>query len=234
MEKFTGIPVSFQLVWLLRILLSAFCGGLIGSERATQRKSAGLHTHVVVAIASTLFSIVSKYGFYDMLTFSNVSYDPSRIASLTVTGISFIGAGTILVHKEQISGLTTAAGLWATSAIGIAIGVGLYWVGIVAAVLLLLVQRFLREETVLNLLRKVKISLLIEASNTPHILETIQSELEKNEVHQLSIKIISVSDDHVLFSYDGEIAGRIDENQIIMNLRKYPDIKRITYSPGSK
>ena len=135
MEKFTGIPVSFQLVWLLRILLSAFCGGLIGFERATQRKSAGLHTHVVVAIASTLFSIVSKYGFYDMLTFSNVSYDPSRIASLTVTGISFIGAGTIMVHKEQISGLTTAAGLWATSAIGIAIGVGLYWVGIVAAVL---------------------------------------------------------------------------------------------------
>ena len=57
MEKFTGIPVSFQLVWLLRILLSAFCGGLIGFERATQRKSAGLHTHVVVAIASTLFSI---------------------------------------------------------------------------------------------------------------------------------------------------------------------------------
>ena len=86
MEKFTGIPVSFQLVWLLRILLSAFCGGLIGFERATQRKSAGLHTHVVVAIASTLFAIVSKYGFYDMLTFSNVSYDPSRIASLTVTG----------------------------------------------------------------------------------------------------------------------------------------------------
>ena len=139
-----------------------------------------------------------------------------------------------MVHKEQISGLTTAAGLWATSAIGIAIGVGLYWVGIVAAVLLLLVQRFLREETVLNLLRKVSISLLIEARNTPHILETIQSELEKNEVHQLSIKIISVSDDHVLFSCDGEIASRIDENQIIMNLRKYPDIKRITYSPGSK
>ena len=93
---------------------------------------------------------------------------------------------------------------------------------------------FLREETVLNLLRKVSISLLIEASNTPHILETIQSELKKNEVHQLSIKIISVSDDHVLFSCYGEIAGRIDENQIIMNLRKYQDIKRITYSPGSK
>lgn len=101
METFA--PITTELDWLLRILVAAFCGALIGYERAIQRKTAGVRTHIVVAIASALFMIVSKYGFTDLLNMHDLSLDPSRIAAQIVTGISFIGAGTILVRKEQIS-----------------------------------------------------------------------------------------------------------------------------------
>ncbi len=114
--------LSTELDWLLRILVAALCGTAIGYERATQRKSAGIRTHMVVAVASALFMLVSKYGFFDLLSLHDISLDPSRIAAQIVTGISFIGAGTILVRREQISGLTTAAGVWATAAIGMAVG----------------------------------------------------------------------------------------------------------------
>ena len=89
METFA--PITTELDWLLRILVAAFCGALIGYERAIQRKTAGVRTHIVVAIASALFMIVSKYGFTDLLNMHNLSLGPSRIAAQIVTGISFIG-----------------------------------------------------------------------------------------------------------------------------------------------
>ena len=89
METFASITT--ELDWLLRILVAAFCGALIGYERAIQRKTAGVRTHIVVAIASALFMIVSKYGFIDLLNMHDLSLDPSRIAAQIVAGISFIG-----------------------------------------------------------------------------------------------------------------------------------------------
>ena len=87
----TSAPITTELDWLLRILVAAFCGALIGYERAIQRKTAGVRTHIVVAIASALFMIVSKYGFTDLLNMHDLSLDPSRIAAQIVAGISFIG-----------------------------------------------------------------------------------------------------------------------------------------------
>lgn len=87
----TSAPITTELDWLLRILVAAFCGALIGYERAIQRKTAGVRTHIVVAIASALFMIVSKYGFIDLLNMHDLSLDPLRIAAQIVAGISFIG-----------------------------------------------------------------------------------------------------------------------------------------------
>ena len=82
--------LSTELDWLLRILVAALCGTAIGYERATQRKSAGIRTHMVVAVASALFMLVSKYGFFDLLSLHDISLDPSRIAAQIVTGISLL------------------------------------------------------------------------------------------------------------------------------------------------
>ena len=228
-------PLATQLDWLLRIFVAAICGALIGYERAIQRKSAGVRTHIVVAVASALFMIVSKYGFEDILGLRGISLDPSRIAAQIVTGISFIGAGTILVRKEQISGLTTAAGVWATAAIGMAVGGGMYLIGILATGFLFVVQMIFHDDSLIDkIIVHIRFNLKIEASNKHHILQKIKDELAANQVENISVKILDVSDEKIIFYVDGIINNKQDENDIIMALRKYPDIKRISYTRGGK
>lgn len=227
--------INIQLPWLLRILIASLCGALIGYERAIQRKSAGVRTHIVVAFSSALFMIVSKYGFADLLKMSDMALDPSRIAAQIVSGISFIGAGAILVKRSQISGLTTAAGIWATAAIGMAIGSGLYFLGVLATALLFIIQMMFHDDDLIDkIIMHIRFNIQIEAVNKHDILHTIENELKANHVENVYVKILYVSDDRIIFFVDGIINNNIDENDIIMALRKYPDIKRISYASLGK
>lgn len=125
--------------YFIRILIASLMGGLIGLEREYRAKEAGFRTHFLVGLGSALFMILSQYGFDSLLDGSpNVSVDPSRIASQVVTGIGFIGAGIIIFQKNVIRGLTTAAGLWVTSAIGMTCGAGLYMLATATTVLVLI------------------------------------------------------------------------------------------------
>lgn len=114
--------------WALigRLLCAALLGGLVGFERERLLWAAGLRTHMLVCIGSCLIIIVSAYGFQDVLGEKNVVLDPSRIAAQVVSGVGFLGAGTILFRGEAVKGLTTAASLWAVAGIGLAAGGGLY------------------------------------------------------------------------------------------------------------
>lgn len=125
--------------FVLRLFVAAMLGGMIGLEREYRAKEAGFRTHFLVALGSGLFMILSQFGFDDVLGhYEQVSLDPSRIASQVVTGIGFIGAGTIIFQKHVVRGLTTAAGLWVTSAIGMTAGAGMYVLSIATTVLVLL------------------------------------------------------------------------------------------------
>ncbi len=132
--------------YLLRLLISIACGFAIGFERKNRNKEAGIRTHVIVALASCLMMIVSKYGFFDLIGPGEARFDGSRIASQIVSGIGFLGAGMIFVHKNSIKGLTTAAGIWATSGIGMAVGSGLYLLGLITTLLIVFLQVFLHIE----------------------------------------------------------------------------------------
>lgn len=116
----------------LRLLVAGLMGVAIGLEREYRAKEAGYRTHFLVALGSALMMIVSQYGFTEVLKADLVRLDPSRIAAQVVSGIGFIGAGTIILQKQIVRGLTTAAGIWATSGIGLAIGAGMYMVGILS------------------------------------------------------------------------------------------------------
>lgn len=133
-----------DLEYMLRMLLAAVCGGVIGYERSRRRKEAGLRTHIIVAVGAALLMIVSKYGFVDILEIPGMRVDASRVAANVITGISFLGAGVIFVREASIKGLTTAAGLWAMAGVGLAIGAGMYAVGIFSTALLILIQTFTR------------------------------------------------------------------------------------------
>lgn len=122
----------------LRLFVAGAMGVLIGLEREYRAKEAGYRTHFLVALGSALMMIVSQYGFMEVLKIDLIRLDPSRIAAQVVSGIGFIGAGTIILQKQIVRGLTTAAGIWATSGIGLAVGAGMYAVGISATLLVLL------------------------------------------------------------------------------------------------
>lgn len=123
--------------FIFRVFVAALLGGMIGFEREYRAKEAGLRTHFLVAMGSALFMIVSQYGFNAVLG-TSITLDPSRVAAQVVSGIGFIGAGTIIFQKHVIKGLTTAAGLWVTSAIGLACGSGLYLLSVASTLLVLL------------------------------------------------------------------------------------------------
>lgn len=141
-----------ELMYIFRIILAGICGLIIGYERKNRSKEAGIRTHFIVACAASLMMIVSKYGFYDLIKLAaidgvDVRLDPSRIASCIVSGIGFLGAGMIFVHRNTVKGLTTAAGIWATAGIGMAIGAGLYIVGIVFTFLIYFAQIILHTNS---------------------------------------------------------------------------------------
>ena len=125
--------------FLLRLLMAAVLGGLIGLEREYRAKEAGFRTHFLVAMGSALFMIVSAYGFTDAMNDGLQRWDVSRIAAQVVSGIGFIGAGTIIFRKTEnvVVGLTTAAGLWVTAAIGLACGGGMYVLSIGSTMMVL-------------------------------------------------------------------------------------------------
>lgn len=139
--------ISIQIMYVIRMIIACLCGILIGFERKNRSKEAGIRTHCVVACASALMMIVSKYAFSDMLIGENGvrGADTARIAAQVVSGVGFLGAGMIFVHKNTITGLTTAAGIWATSGVGLAIGAGMHIVGISATFIIVLMQVFLHK-----------------------------------------------------------------------------------------
>ena len=135
------LTVYDNLEFLIRLLLSAALGALVGLERSKRRKEAGIRTHCIIACTSALFMIVSKYAFLDCATLDGLrGADPARIAAQVVSGISFLGAGVIFKNGNSIRGLTTAAGMWGTAAVGMAIGAGMYWVGLIEAAVLVGIQ----------------------------------------------------------------------------------------------
>lgn len=130
------LDLSFDVLpWLFRIVLAGLCGFFVGLERETRSKEAGVRTHTIVAMASALIIIVSKYGFPDMY-----DYDAARIAAQIVSGIGFLGAGIIIYRRDILRGVTTAAGIWATAGIGMAMGAGLCMIGLSFTILLVVIQ----------------------------------------------------------------------------------------------
>ncbi|WP_455792027.1 MgtC/SapB family protein [Clostridium butyricum] len=176
-----------QLDYLLRLFIAAVCGMAIGYERKNRMKEAGIRTHFIVAIGAALIMIISKYGFQDQIGWPNMSLDPSRIAAQVVTGVGFLGAGVIFMQKQTIVGLTTAAGVWVTAAIGLSIGSGLYFVGIAATVITILGQILLHGK--IRFLSSPRTeTLMLQIVDNPDSIKCLQDIFEDNEIIILNLK----------------------------------------------
>ena len=138
------------LEFFARLVVAGLCGALFGFERNKRSKDAGIRTHIIVCWASALAMIVSKYAFADLAGMGGdflgaKAADPARIAAQVISGISFLCAGVIFKNGSTVRGLTTAAGIWATAGIGIAIGAGMYVIGVFSTLSILLVQLLLHR-----------------------------------------------------------------------------------------
>ncbi len=160
---------------LLRLLLSMLLGGLIGLERESSNRAAGLRTHILVCLGSTLIMMLSIYGFAEFANEMNIRMDPARLASAVITGIGFLGAGTILFTGKSITGLTTAASLWVVAALGLSVGAGFNFAAIATTILILMTLVFLNkiEQRYIN---GNKLHLVtIHAINVPGFLDNVSN-----------------------------------------------------------
>lgn len=130
---------NYQIQIIFQLLLSLVLGAVIGLEREYKKKEAGLQTYSLVALGACLFTIVNNELFAFFVGKEGITFDPSRIILAVATGIGFIGAGVIIYRQPHVEGITTAAGLWAVAAIGVAVGVKLYLLALAATILSIIV-----------------------------------------------------------------------------------------------
>lgn len=210
---------TLQLQFIFRIFLAGICGMIIGLERKNRSKEAGIRTHFVVACGAALMMVVSKYAFFDVISKGiyegvEVRLDPSRIASTIASGIGFLGAGMIFVHRNTITGLTTAAGIWATSGVGMAIGAGLYSIGICATVLILFAQIILHKNFRWLKLPKVKI-LVIRGVEKENYQEEIETKLGEMGIQIRDVSIDSDENNNKKYTFNIEMPQNITEESIV-------------------
>ncbi|MBQ7695826.1 MAG: MgtC/SapB family protein [Lentisphaeria bacterium] len=217
---------SWNYVFLYRLALAGVLGAAIGFERECRAKEAGTRTHFLVAVGSCLMMIVSQWGFQDMAGRSGFfQCDVSRVAAQIVSGIGFIGAGTIMMQKQVVHGLTTAAGLWAVAGIGMAIGGGLYWVGIAATCFALIgleVMRFLLRKF------RTRSCYLVFTTRDRNQLIQITNELNANDYHILSYSVGSEKNNgEEIFRVKMWLRERVPngENQIFRFMQQFPGVE---------
>ncbi|MCR5204083.1 MAG: MgtC/SapB family protein [Lachnospiraceae bacterium] len=193
-----GLPFQGELV--LRLIVSCLAGAVIGYERRKREKVAGMRTHIIAALASTLFSICSKYSYFDVVMYDGVSIDASRIAANIVTGICFLGAGMIILKNKTIKGLTTSAGIWAVSAIGMAFGNGMYILALSSTVIMIFIQYTLHNSLDNFEGRQATECFLVIQDGEKHMEELLEDLKKKDE----SIRVMSLTKEK-----DGNYAVKI-------------------------
>ena len=231
-EMFTkmneALPFSYQLAFLIRVLVATLCGGAIGFERTKRLKEAGIRTHCLVACASALFMIISKYAFADLsigdaFFYGDRGADPARIAAQVVSGISFIGLAVIYRNGSTLKGLTTAAGIWATAGVGLAIGAGMYPIGLATTVIIILMQVIMHRFNIGNDALATR-DINITMKDTRELRDAFLAELKKMDVTVIGSHITHNGDGTVNYGLTVKFSREISFEDILLFMDNHPDI----------
>ena len=212
------IALPIEIRHIILILLSCFSGFIIGYERKSKHKQAGRKTYILVALTATLMMILSKEAFLD-----TPNYDTSRVAAQIVSGISFIGGGIIFMRDKKISGITTAAGIWATAGIGMAIGAGFAFLGLIVVSVQKSSSKFLKIDT------HYHIRMTGFVTNKPSI-DTLNILIEQKGFYNLNIDMdrneigynLAIRADHdksISYKNMAEVLWKCDENFYINQVK---------------
>lgn len=213
----------WDFVW--RLVLAALFGTIIGLDREYREKEAGFRTHFLVSLGSALMMIVSQYGFSEILTHDGVSLDPSRIAAQVVSGIGFIGAGTIIFNHQIVRVLTTAASLWATAGIGLTAGAGMSWLALAATILTLVALEGL--SLVFRSLGSRRMVVVFSASDRTGVADTLDR-IRTDGYMVVSYEVVPqvVGGDGITYRVTMVVKAKpgSDNNQLLALLRENTDI----------
>ncbi|MBO0993935.1 MgtC/SapB family protein [Bacillus sp. SD088] len=213
----------------IRVLVAGVLGAVVGLEREKRFKEAGLRTHFLVALGSAVMMIISKYGFNDILHEEGIGLDPSRVAAQIVSGVGFLGAGMILVQRRSIYGLTTAAGIWATAGIGMAIGAGMYELSIFGTILILVGLELLNR--IFKFAIPKAYQLTVECLST----DSIKMVIENLTLHKFAIKDYRVKMENIdhttkyILELKIQSKNPLEDNQITQLLYKLNGVTSINF-----
>ena len=219
--------------YFLRIAVATLCGVLIGLERTKRSKEAGVRTHCIIACASALIMVISKYGFADMIDAAGNALagtrgvDPSRIAAQVVSGISFLGAGVIFKNGNTVKGLTTAAGIWATAGVGLACGAGMYAVAIIVSVLIIGVQLLMHRFSIGNdayFNGEIRITMV----DTPQIREALRAKQKELGITVTNTRLTAGNDNTLSLVLQVRLKQDIPFKEIMKFMDEHPEIKSLS------
>ena len=205
-----AMPWGYQLAFLCRVLVATLCGGAIGFERTKRLKEAGIRTHCLVCCASALIMIVSKYAFAD----------------LSVDGAFFSGDRGADRNGSTLKGLTTAAGVWATAGIGLAIGAGMYPIGIATTIIIILMQSIMHKFNIGNDALATR-DINITMKDTPELRDAFLAELRKMEVSVIGSHITHNGDGTVNYGLTIKFNREISFEEILAFMDAHPDVRNI-------
>jgi len=208
---------------ILRLALATICGGILGAERGRKNRPAGFRTHILVCIGATMVMITSQY----MTDILKIATDASRMGAQVISGIGFLGAGTIIVvGKNEVKGLTTAAGLWSCACMGLAIGIGFYEGAIISCVFLIGVLTLLHKldlhsrthSKILDIYAELK-----DITGVTNFMETIKSDGTK--ISNIEIKKSNENDRHIIgLTMTLTLASKIDHSEYILKIHTIENV----------
>jgi putative Mg2+ transporter-C (MgtC) family protein len=229
-----GRRVTPTLEWWelgLRLVGAAFLGGLIGFEREYHDQPAGFRTHILVTVGSALFTLVGAYGIADFVGDNAVRFDPTRVAAQVVTGIGFLGAGAILRQGINVRGLTTAASIWVTASIGVAVALG-FWAAAVITTAIALVSLFLLrpvERVILRSLRRRIFKIVVDLAAGGRV-ATVSDMLESGGVHVRSVRTVGEPGGERQITINAEVPSDVDLDDVMERMRRHDEVSAVDLS----
>lgn len=214
---------------IFRMLLAVLIGGIIGTERDMKNRAAGMRTHMLVCMGATIVMMTNEYIY---MLYNQPNIDMTRMAAQVVSGIGFIGAGTILVTRDnRIKGLTTAAGLWAAAALGLAIGIGFYEIAIIGSILIIAVVTLMKpfKDFVLDRTSHSDLTLMIHSKDgfSSFLHYTVQSEIK---IINIQVENETQSDNkntELIFIVNMELGEQLTKEEIINGLESSDGIAHV-------
>ncbi len=224
--------------FFLRVVVACVCGAAIGVERSKRLKEAGIRTHILVCCAAALTMIVSKYGFADLVSqggaelYGTKGTDPARLAAQIISGVSFLGAGIIFRNGNSVKGLTTAAGIWATAGIGLAIGAGLYLLGVFATAVVAAIQFFTHKYT-FGADSMVTGHLKCVAPNEETFRKALNAYIAKRRIQIQDMKIDFLEDGSAAYNLTLRMRRDVTVNDLSEFLESVGDVRAVSFEMGA-